>query len=157
MYMTPRYLLQLLQFLYQSLNMRATRRLLLTVINAALLPLLMQGPVLNAELAVCPVLGVPSAEEIKSVAMKAFTHFVRRRVQIMRKRQLIYNMKIVRSDGNNDLASRVRPWSRGPDRYLPEHTAIIGWCGTDGSLLQPVSLNPGEAFEDLAADAEPLL
>ena len=157
MYMTPRYLLQLLQFLYQSLNMRATRRLLLTVINAALLPLLMQGRVLNAELAVCPVLGVPSAEEIKSVAMKAFTHFVRRRVQIMRKRQLIYNMKIVRSDGNNDLASRVRPWSRGPDRYLREHTAIIGWCGTDGSLLQPVSLNPGEAFEDLAADAEPML
>ena len=33
----------------------------------------------------------------------------------------------------------------------------MAWCGTDGSLLKPFVLTPGEAFQDQVRDLEPFL
>ena len=157
MYLTPRFRFQLLQFLYQTCSLRETRRLLLNVLSAGLLPLLLQGRVLDAELAISSVLCVPSAEDIKSISLRVFLGFVKKRVQITRRRQLIYNTKLIRSDGNNDIAARIRPAPRGPDRYKRCFTAVIAWCGTDGSLLEPPTVSFGEAFDDLRGSGEPML
>ena len=60
-------------------------------------------------------------------------------------------------DGNFKLAKRVavhRPGSRFLDRPF---TVVLGWTGTDGSLLKPVAVQTGETVDAITADLEPLL
>jgi len=102
-------------------------------------------------------LAVPTRQEIASIALRAFPPIVRHFVRVMRNRQLLYNAKVIRSDANYDIAKRIRPPPRGARRYDRDYTAIHGWCGTDGSLLEPVAPMPGEAFDDLEATGRPLL
>ena len=56
--------------------------------------------------------------------MVGFSNFVRARVAIMRRRQIIYNARVIRSDGNWKLAVRIRDPEKG--RFF---SVAIAFCG----------------------------
>lgn len=104
LYLTRAYLLHLLQVLYEGCNLRGARRVLTSVCNGCILGMMQSGAAYHAEHWASIMLGVPTRQEIRSIALRAFPAFVRARVQLMRRRQLIYNFKVIRCDGNYDIA-----------------------------------------------------
>ena len=55
---------------------------------------------------------LPPAEQLSAILMKGLWHFVKGRVAIMRRRQLLFNGKGHRGDGNFKLAKRIKSRSR---------------------------------------------
>ena len=103
------------------------------------------------------VLAIPTRQEIEAIALRAFSGFVKKQVGIMVSRQAVYNMSGIRGDGHNDLASRVRMTDPETGRLTSPFTAILAWCGIDGSLLKPPVLSHGESIEEQVEDLTPLL
>ena len=158
-FMTSAYLVWLLKNLYASFNLRTVRRRLLDSAHTCVLERIIRGHCLVSPTSIGALaLAVPTAEELRAIALKAFSVFVEEQVGMLIKRQALYNMSIVRGDGHYDLASRVleRDPSHATGQRRP-YTCILAWCGTDGSLLKPFVLKPGESFQDQAADLESYL
>lgn len=158
-FMTSAYLLWLLQNIYATFNLRTVRRRLQDSAQTCMLERILRGRCQVSPTSVGALaLALPTVEELRAIALKAFSLFVEEQVDMLVKRQALYNMSIIRGDGHYDLASRV--FQRDPDHATGQrrpYTCILAWCGTDGSLLKPFVLKPGESFEDRAADLEPHL
>lgn len=80
--------------------------------------------------------------------MQGFSFFLKARVDIMRRRQFVYNGQGLRHDGNYKLAARIIP---------AKFTVVIAFCGVDGSLMQPVVPKLTEDWPDIEAVLKPLL
>ena len=158
-FMTSTYLVWLLQNIYATFNLRTVRRRLLDSAHTCMLERIARGRCRVSPTSIGALaLALPTAEELRAIALKAFSVFVEEQVGMLIKRQALYNMSIVRGDGHYDLASRVL--ERDPGHATGQrrpYTCILAWCGTDGSLLKPFVLKPGESFEDQAKDLEPYL
>ena len=157
-YMTGGFLLTLLQSLHEHLNLRAVRQELFSFMSVEVRSQILAGrsefrsPTNIGALA----LALPTPGELRLIALKAFSRFAARQVDIMVQRQCIFNFSIVRGDGHYDIASRVFELDdAGKRSYL--YTCLLAWCGTDGSLLKPFVLMPGESFEDQVQDLRPFL
>ncbi|CAJ1434066.1 unnamed protein product [Effrenium voratum] len=135
-YMSQAYLLNLLLAIYDLFNLRG----------------LLRPQSLGAM-----ALSLPSTEEIKVIALKAFAAFVEKQVDMMTKQQMLFNCSIIRGDGHYDLAARVYQYDAKNRKRTYPFTCLMAWCGTDGSLLKPFVLTPGEAFQDQVRDLEPFL
>ena len=72
----------------------------------------------------------------------------------MRARQLVYNGQGIRHDGNYGLAKRIITHRALGER---QHTVVLGFCGVDGSLLQPIQACETEDWPDIKLVLRPLL
>ena len=52
-------------------------------------------------------LGLPTRQEIRNIALRAFLPVVKKVVAMMAQRQAVYNMSGVRGDGHFQLAKRI--------------------------------------------------
>ena len=147
--LTSTYLLWLLKNIYATFILRTVRRRLLDSAHTCMLERIIPGHCQVSSSSVGALaLALPNAEELRAIALKAFSIFVEEQVGMLIKRQALYNMSIVRGDGHYDLASQVflRDPSHPTGQQRP-YTCILAWCGTDGSLLKPFVLKPGESFQ----------
>ena len=158
-FITSTFLLWLLKGVYETFNLRSVRRRLAESASTCALSQIVRGKCQFSPTSVgALVLALPTGEELRAIALKAFSNFVEAQANMLVKRQAIYNMSIVRGDGHYDLAARV--FQVDPDSVTGQqrpYTCILAWCGTDGSLLKPWVLKPGESFEDQVTDLEPFL
>ena len=90
---------------------------------------------------------MPEDAVLRAVLLRGLRALVSARVQVMRKRQLLYNGKGVRLDGNFQLAKIL----------LQKLTVVLGICGLDGSLLIPCVSLTAEAWKDISSVLEPML
>ena len=157
-YMSQAYLLNLLLAIYDLFNLRGVRRRLMSIMSASAMSQLLTGPqLLRPQSLGAMALSLPSTEEIKVIALKAFAAFVEKQVDMMTKQQMLFNCSIIRGDGHYDLAARVYQYDAKNRKRTYPFTCLMAWCGTDGSLLKPFVLTPGEAFQDQVRDLEPFL
>ena len=157
-YMTHRYLLNLLLAIYDLFNLRGVRRRLTSIMFASATVHVLSGvkPMSPHSLGAM-VLAVPTAQELKIIALKAFTIFVQKQVDHMVDQQCLYNFSVLRGDGHYDVAAGVYEYDAKQKARKYPFTCILAWCGTDGSLLKPFVVAPGEAFHDQVKDLEPFL
>ena len=155
MYFTTAFLVHLLQVIYEEFNVRKARRRIADIYLAnflglaaasATVPALMSPAILQKAL--------PRDDLLTNVTLRAFRNFVKGVVARMRRRQLLYNAKVIRGDGNYKLAKRHR-LHRGKGDFT--WTVVLGWCALDGSLLQPFHAKETEAFPHIEEDLEPML
>ncbi len=153
---TPMMLFWLLLIYYSKMNLRAVRRSLLDLYSATVLhasracPSLADGVQLRWIL-----MSLPAPQAIKNLLLQYFAGFVQKRVDIMQRRQFVYNGQIIRGDGNYSLSKSVVSMVDGA--RVRKFTVALAWCGVDGSLLAPVSLAATESWPCIEADLKPLL
>lgn len=73
----------------------------------------------------------------------------------MMDKQYLFNCQGLRFDGNFGIARQVAEFRDG--RWVKPWNVLFGWCGTDGSLLKPVTLATSEKLTDICADLKVLL
>jgi len=131
-WMTPLFVLETLQSFYESFNARWIRRHLTAIHSASALAfqLRMERSGTAPYSFAWALQAVPNNKVLRVVVLRAFNSFVGARVRIMRRRQLAYNSQGIRADGNCKLAKIIL---RRPDSEL--RTVVLGFCGTDGSLV----------------------
>lgn len=95
---------------------------------------------------------LPKNAIVRAILLKGLATFADTQVKRMRQRQLLYNSKRLRADGNYKLAKRLCT----PDGEEP-CTVLLGICGTDGSLLDVLRPLPGEWWVPLETVLRPLL
>lgn len=157
-YITRRYLLFLLLALYEQFNWRGLRRRLMSVMFAcATCQAFVSAKPLDPQTLGALTLSLPTAAEIKLIAMKAFSAFIQKQVDLMVDEQCLYNLSIVRGDGHYDIAARVFQYDAVEKKRKYPFSCLLAWCGTDGSLIKPFVLMPGESFQDQVEDLRPLL
>lgn len=152
-------LIELLLNVYQEFNIRASVRRIMDVYSVNFLSLVARkamegmagGPLDVTWLA----RSLPDSEEVTCVLLRAWSGFIRTMVGRMRKRQLLFNAKVIRGDGNFKLAKRIARYEG--QKWVRPFTVVLGWCGLDGSLLQPWSARKGEVWSAIRSDLEPLL
>ncbi len=163
-YMTHAFLVHLLSIMYETLNSRDARRRLADVYAANALGLVRRHDreSLSPYSLAWQLQAIPDSAVLRLVMSRGLRHFVKARVQVMKRRQFVYNAQGLRCDGNFKLAIRVvvpkfdksgkrsRWWSR-------PYTVVLAFCGTDGSLLQPVTLHKAESWADIQSVLVPLL
>ena len=99
---------------------------------------------------------LPDASTISTLIMKAWWEFIKALVNRLRRLQLRYNAKIIRGSGNSRLAKCFR--SRRPGIAKKNAAKVVyAWCGTDGSLLQPVKAYRRADWSSVRDDLEPML
>ena len=79
------------------------------------------------------VAALPEDGVVRAVLLRGLRGFVSARVKIMRQRQLLYNARGLRLDGNFKLAKIINV-ADDEEAY----TVVFGICGLDGSLLVPL-------------------
>ena len=153
---TPMMLFWLLLIFYSKLNLRAVRRSVLDLYSATVLHAARASPSLVDGVQLRWILmGLPATEAIKNLLLKYFAGFVQKRVDIMQRRQFLYNGQLIRGDGNYSLSKSV--FSVVDGAKVRKFTVALAWCGVDGSLLAPVSVAAGESWPCIEADLKPLL
>lgn len=155
-YFTRKWLLHLLGEIYSLCNMRAVRRSFASACMANAVSLLMgpQGVGSPERLPSLTLESLPKAVLLRSIALRAFTAFVRSRVRLLERRQQLYNGQVIRTDGNWDLARRIV--NTGKSKKRP-YTAMMAMCGVDGSLLSPVVARRAESWPELCGWMRPYL
>ena len=153
---TPMMLFWLLLIFYSKLNLRAVRRSMLDLYSATVLHAARASPALADVVQLRWILmSLPATQAIKNLLLHYFAGFVQKRVDIMQRRQFVYNGQIIRGDGNYSLSKSV--YSMVDGAKVRKFTVALAWCGVDGSLLAPVSLAAGESWPCIQADLKPLL
>ena len=156
---TPLFLMHLLQLFYEECNVRACRRRLAELFACNYTALLVRDALQASEASrgdhSWVFRSLPPPASLSSMLVVGLWHFVKNRVHNVRRRQLIYNSKGIRGDGNYKMAKRIvlRVW---PRRTRP-FTVILAWCGLDGSLLQPMKAYARECWPLIARDLEAML
>ena len=157
LYVTVRFLIQLLATLYECISFRAARRRLMDVYFANCLmvagPEAAQTALRLRRLCVC----FPDPSALADMSRLAFTDLVRSRVQAFRDLNFVYNGQSVRLDGHFKKAKIVVRYVPGTRRRHRPYSCVLGFCGTDGSLLQPVQPVRGESWADIVPILKPLL
>lgn len=150
-YMTAAFLAFVIQNFYEEMNTRAVRRRVVSLYAANALSLQLGSGALAA------VTAVPPPAALRSMLKVALGNFLDEAVARAQRLQCLYNGQVIRGDGNFKLAKRVcRPvW--GTRFRLRPFTVVLGWTGTDGSLLKPVTLKRGETLNAVVEDLAPLL
>ena len=108
-FMTRAFLLHLLSLFYETFNSRDVRRRLADVYAANALGLCkrheQQG--FSPYSLAWQLQAIPDSQLLRRVVMDGLRHFVAGRVEVMRRRQFVYNAQGLRADGHYKLASRV--------------------------------------------------
>ncbi len=134
-YFTSRFLMQLLVVLYETFNFREARRRLLDVLLANSLAALRPGCSVALRLSVL-VSVFPNPAQLASIALAAFPGPIAAKVRRQQELQYLYNGHGIRMDGQwKNAKTIVRYAGGGPSRKRP-YTALLAFCGTDGSLLR---------------------
>ena len=153
-FFTARFFWELCKNFYETFNARETRRRLsrwyeMIALHASV-QMHFRG---QAPYSLCwQVTALPKNAIIRAILLKGLATFANQQVQRMRKRQLLYNSKGLRADGNYKLAKRL-------DTTAGEEpcSVVLGICGTDGSLLDLLHPLPGEWWTHLEKVLKPLI
>ena len=159
--MTEAFLLHVLIDLYETFNMRKVRRRLFYHYGSNFLSLFSKvlaenELVMKPSNQMCIYKVLPDASMISTLILKAWWEFIKALVNRLRRLQLRYNAKIIRGSGNSRLAKCFR--GRMPGTVKRNYAKVIyAWCGTDGSLLQPVKAYKRADWSSVRDDLEPML
>ena len=151
-YFTPRWFFHLAKHFYETLNARSARRALSHWYVAAAL----HGSVYmdfrgSAPSLAWQVSSLPKNAVIRGILLQGLATLVQAQVTRMKRRQLLYNSKGMRVDGNYKIAKRLQFDDEEPP------TVVLGFCGTDGSLLDLLTPSVGEWWEPIKTVLLPLL
>jgi len=151
-YVTPAIVEQVVRDLYETFNLKETRRRLFNFyVSLVSMPHAgLAGPQSLCE--VCDA--VPKRQELQAMLRRALVNFLEARVAVLRRRQFLYNGQGIRHDGNYGLAKRIITDKRRGRRPF---TVVLGFCGVDGSLLEPVVARETEDWPDIKSALAPLL
>ncbi|CAE7887976.1 unnamed protein product, partial [Symbiodinium necroappetens] len=153
-FFTNSWFFQLAKYFYETLNARAARRGMAHWYSAAAL----HGSTSMHFTGTAPyslawqVSCLPKNAVVRGVLLKGMATLVQQQVARMRRRQLLYNSKGIRIDGNFKIAKRLLL-----DDSEDPCTVLLGLCGTDGSLLDLLSPLKGEWWEPISSVLKPLL
>ena len=153
-YFTNAWFFQLARFFYETFNARAARRGMANWYSAATL----HGSTHLHFSGTAPyslawqVSALPKNAVIRGVLLRGLASVVAQQVARMRRRQILYNSKGIRVDGNFKMAKRLLV-QQDEDAC----TVLLGFCGTDGSLLDLLHPLPGEWWGLISAVLKPLL
>ena len=152
-YFTSRWLAHYLTVLYECMNFRAARRRMVDVLLATAVP----GS--DAEYRIMNLLeALPTSLQLRGIACQAFSALVKRRVHEQQQHLFAYSGQGIRLDGHFKAAKIVLKWRSETRRWeRGKYTCLLGFCGSDGALLQPAVPARGEAWADIEAALRPLL
>ncbi|CAE8598795.1 unnamed protein product [Polarella glacialis] len=160
-YVTMPFLVLVLSILYETLSFKPAQRRMLDLYMALLLVSMSPTSSHMVMLLFSVLQYFPSAVALAHIARCAFSPLIKTRVRQLRKLQFVYNGQGLRLDGNVKRAKvivRFLPPEPGMKRKLHRpFTCLLGFCGTDGSLLQPVVPLRGECWDDMEPVLETLL
>ena len=153
-FFTARFFWELCKHFYETFNARETRRRLSRWYQGIALHASVQMHFRGqAPYSLCwQVTALPKNAIIRAILLKGLATFANQQVQRMRKRQLLYNSKRLRTDGNYKLAKRLDT-KEGEEPC----SVILGICGTDGSLLDLLHPLQGEWWTHLEKVLRPLI
>ena len=157
---TPAFMINLLQLLYEHFNVRQVRRTLVhqyasNLLQGFLRQSLPAQPVLDTSPLAWSMSAVPRIDGLQRLILAVFRQFVKDRVQAMVDLQLLFNGQGLRVDGNFDMARQVTVYENGV--YTRPYHVLLAWCGVDGSLLKPITLARSEKVIDITSDVEPMI
>jgi len=153
-YVTPSFFFELSQRLYECFNSREVRRHMASLYstNALTEAMAMERRNLAPYALAWQVYALPDDGVIRAVLLQGLRNFAAARVEVMKRRQLCYNGRGIRMDGNFDLA-KIIIVEEGGDAF----TVVMGFCGLDGSLLIPPLPLTHESFQRIETILTPLL
>ena len=154
-YITARFFFEMAQKLYECFNSREVRRHMCALYSANALAAALQDDWQRCSpySVAWQLRAVPEDAVLRAVLLRGLRALVSARVQVMRKRQLVYNGKGIRLDGNFQLA-KILLQKNDEGEAL---TVVLGICGLDGSLLIPCVPLTAEAWKDISSVLEPML
>ena len=162
-YVTTRWLLHFLTVLYSEFNFRAVRRRLLDIYFASALSCLRTGSSGPDARIRSMLRSFPDAKALAILALHAFGGLIQKRVDGLVALQALMNGQGIRLDGHFKMAKVIRRFSttkgNGKGRGKSHHpfACIMGFTGTDGSLLQPPLPLRAEACPDMQPMLQTLL
>jgi hypothetical protein len=152
--MTSLFFLEMSQLFYETFNSRQVLRQLAAMYSAtalaAALGMEYRGTSPNSW--AWQVAALPRNPSIRAALLRGLTSIVQARVSVMQRRQIIFNSKGIRCDGNWDLAKIM---TVGPDGEA--FSVVLGFCGLDGSLLVPLIPVTAENWAEIDKVLEPIL
>ena len=162
-YVTTRWLLHFLTVLYSEFNFRAVRRRLLDIYFASALSCLRTGSS-GPDARIRNMLrSFPDGKALAILALHAFGGLIQKRVDGLVALQALMNGQGIRLDGHFKMAKVIRRFhatkgngKRRGKSHRP-FACIMGFTGTDGSLLQPPLPLRAEAWPDMQPMLQTLL
>ena len=147
-YMTPLFLLHLVNQFHDTLNLRACRRQLVSLYCANTLSQNLRNKPLHNMLA--SVAAVPRVQQLRSILCECLEAYLPQPVRSMQRCINVYSGTGVRNDGNFDIASRIQP-------DLEPISVLLAFLTTDGLLYDVPAPKVGEDIESIIEALDPVI